>query len=159
MFCLILHNNSGPDHLELLGSLSLNWPHSVWVSFGHSLGSPSYCKCTSKAESRAAGCNNICHNYPENINITAPGSAELPVQFCCVCWFVICRWWWYRNPVLRSWCGQAKFAKNIRWFFCLVLDSHTKFLNVFVMIWKLFFFHIEGSTSRTSMCSGSTWNE
>lgn len=39
---------------------------------------------TDKAQSRAAGCNNICHNYPENINITAPGSAGLPGQFCCV---------------------------------------------------------------------------
>lgn len=27
-----------------------------------------------------AGCNNICHNYPENINISAPGSAGLPGQ-------------------------------------------------------------------------------
>lgn len=40
-------------------------------------------KCTRKAKSVAC-----CHNYPENINRTAPGRAGLPAQCCSVSQFV-----------------------------------------------------------------------
>lgn len=108
---------------------------SVSISFSQTLCEWALATCLilqekwiSKAESGAAGCKNICHNYPDNINITAPGSAELPGPFLlCV---LVCNLLRVvlQYPVLRSRYVRPKTSGGL---FSLFLGPHTKLGNCF----------------------------